>query len=85
MQYVTNQATRIIVRAVGELGQDGKVISSAGNIQDEQYDTEDQPEIEPVIHKPTPHNHIDYLTYRPNIQGNVWQLSETDLCRHFLS
>lgn len=58
--------------------------SSVGNSQNEQDDTEDEPEIEPVVHEPTPREHIDYLTYKPHIQGDIWVLSETDLCKQLL-
>ncbi|KAF8957579.1 DUF917-domain-containing protein [Flammula alnicola] len=65
IQYVTNQATRIIVRAVGELGQGQERAVLA--------------DLEPIIHNPTPRDRIDYTTYRPNIVGKEWILSETDL------
>lgn len=81
---MTNQATRIIVRAVGELGQDGNIASktlldvdsgSEGlNIED------DEAEADPVIHAPAPKERIDYVNYRPMIEGKEWVLSETDLC-----
>lgn len=79
---MTNQATRIIVRAVGELGQGSSSTLSASTEDNILEDTEDVdvPEAEPILHSPTPVEFIDYLTYTPKIDGNMWELSETDLC-----
>ncbi|KAF9481135.1 DUF917-domain-containing protein [Pholiota conissans] len=83
VQYVTNQATRIIVRAVGELGQDGKddqTTASGTDSQEEELDKEgDEAEADPIIHTPMPKEPIDYVNYRPKIEGKEWVLSETDL------
>ncbi|KDR80342.1 hypothetical protein GALMADRAFT_242719 [Galerina marginata CBS 339.88] len=78
IQYVTNQATRIIVRAVGELKHDAHSLPSAPNAFDLDDDGEEV-EKEPVINKPTIQDKVDYTTYRPKIVGNEWILSETDL------
>jgi hypothetical protein len=80
-QYVTNQATRIIVRAVGELSQESGLVAfddTASQAIDE--DEENEPELEPVVNTPTPQERIDYATYKPTIVGKEWILSETDLC-----
>ena len=79
-QYVTNQATRFIVRAVGELTYDGilpQLLSDAWSSQDDQ---QDEAEEESIINEVTPEEKIDYTTYRPQIVGKEWVLTETDLC-----
>ncbi|KAF8964893.1 hypothetical protein BDZ97DRAFT_1918596 [Flammula alnicola] len=85
IQYVTYQATRIIVRAIGELGQgQEREVPSEPRSDDPEEDMEDKDDeeradVEPIIHNPTPRDRIDYTTYRPNIVGKKWILSETDL------
>jgi hypothetical protein len=84
MQYVTNQATRIVVRAIGELGS-SQDASSVGNIPLDAEDilsTEEEPSKEP-LHLPLKQmlGSTDYSTYRPTIVGNEWILTETDLCK----
>ncbi|KAF8182301.1 Hydantoinase/oxoprolinase [Pholiota molesta] len=74
VQYVTNQATRIIVRAVGELGQDGSITSKTFWMW-----IDDEAEADPVIRVPAPKELIDYVNYKPKIEGKEWVLSETDL------
>ncbi|KAJ3515024.1 hypothetical protein NLJ89_g2022 [Agrocybe chaxingu] len=80
VQYVTNQATRIVVRAAGELSQDTlpQVPSTTGEIYEEEEEQENR-ELEAIIHKPNAQEQIDYTTYRPKIVGDIWILSETDL------
>jgi hypothetical protein len=81
---VTNQATRIIVRAVGELGQDGSITSKTlldvDSGLEELNAGDDEAEADPVIHVPAPKELIDYVNYKPKIEGKEWVLSETDLC-----
>ena len=82
-QYVTNQATRIIVRAVGELDFDAHESFSAF---DPEFDGEEGDELqtESIINPPSTTEKVDYTTYKPHIAGNEWILSETDLCEFFL-
>ena len=80
-QYVTNQATRIIVRAVGELSQESEVAALDGTASHPIDEDEGmEPELEAVVNTPTPQERVDYATYKPTIVGNEWILSETDLC-----
>jgi hypothetical protein len=85
-QYVTNQATRIIVRAVGELSQESAVVAlddAASHLIDE--DEGNEPEVEAAVNTPTQQERVDYATYKPTIVGKEWILSETDLCDFSLS
>ena len=80
-QYVTNQATRIIVRAVGELSQESGVVAFDDTAsQAIEEDEGDEQELEAVVHTPTPQEWIDYRTYKPTVIGKEWILSDTDLC-----
>ena len=81
-QYVTNQATRIIVRAVGELDFDAHESLSDFDPESDD-DGGDGLQTESTINPPTIIEKIDYTTYRPRISGNEWILSETDLCKVF--
>ncbi|KZO91644.1 hydantoinase/oxoprolinase [Calocera viscosa TUFC12733] len=80
VQYVTNQATRIIVKATGELGVEGA--SGIGQEEVKMIPEEDE-EIEPpkeVLKKANQMERFDPLTYAPTInQHREWILSETDL------
>lgn len=85
LQYVTNQATRLIVRAVGELG-----IPNEAEMPrvDRAYhaEAEEEPELaqEITLDGSDGSAGIDYQSYRPNIVGKEWILSETDLCKLFI-
>ncbi|KAJ7116355.1 hydantoinase/oxoprolinase [Mycena epipterygia] len=78
VQYVSNQATRIIVRAVGNLG-----IQNPQPKVEPAYpaDVEEEPEsAQPIILDGSDGaKGMDYQSYRPKIVGNEWILSETDL------
>ncbi|KAJ7650661.1 hydantoinase/oxoprolinase [Roridomyces roridus] len=80
VQYVTNQATRIIVRAVGELG----TFQEAHGLQASQRisaDIDEEPEtVQNNAGDSWDQVKIDFQTYTPKIEGNEWVLSETDLC-----
>uniref|UniRef100_A0A8H8CPV3 Hydantoinase n=1 Tax=Psilocybe cubensis TaxID=181762 RepID=A0A8H8CPV3_PSICU len=82
IQYVTNQATRIIVRAVGELKDDEQVLSSSLDASEEHgEDCDDNDgDNEAIINTPIIQEKVDYTTYKPKIVDNKWILSETDLC-----
>ncbi|KAF5322652.1 hypothetical protein D9619_002210 [Psilocybe cf. subviscida] len=89
VQYVTNQATRIIVRAVGELAAEDSsamevyISSDDSDVLDEEYtapqDEETSTTASIAHHTPSVQEAIDYATYRPRIDGDKWILSETDL------
>jgi hypothetical protein len=84
-QYVTNQATRIIVRAVGELSQESGVVAFDDTSSQAIDEEGNEPELEVVVNTPTPQEQIEYATYKPTIVGKEWILSETDLCDFSLS
>lgn len=84
-QYVTNQATRLIVRAVGELD-----LHQSTNLTVQEIDIEDYPDSTTLYASTTRANDgimldiedqkTDYKTYRPRIIGEEWIVTETDLC-----
>ena len=76
---MTNQASRLIVRAIGEL---------AGGVEHVNFDEDlfgiddddDKFTATPIVHNPQSKNEeIDYQLYKPTVVGNVWIVSETDL------
>ncbi|KAF9553636.1 Hydantoinase/oxoprolinase [Agrocybe pediades] len=75
VQYVTNQATRIIVRAVGDLD----FSSTVGMALEDVEEIEDEAQPHSIINPPSAKEEVDFTTYRPNIVGKEWILSETDL------
>ncbi|KAL0061493.1 hypothetical protein AAF712_011716 [Marasmius tenuissimus] len=86
--YVTNQATRIIVRVVGEIGDttgtadDQKSGTDEGDIESEVEEAKEEEEksVEtPAEQALEEEEKIDYETYRPTIKDDVWYLTETDL------
>ncbi|KAF5322650.1 hypothetical protein D9619_002211 [Psilocybe cf. subviscida] len=87
VQYVTNQATRIIVRAVGELDAEDSSTMEASLSADDDFDIggsllqdEAIDSIISVSQGPSTFNEaIDYTNYKPKIDGDKWVLSETDL------
>ncbi|KAG7087259.1 hypothetical protein E1B28_013239 [Marasmius oreades] len=86
VQYVTNQATRLIVRAVGELGVPETVhvdlnVDEKGSANEAEQQVEsDTEEISGPSNTPSKEEErIDYETYKPRIESDVWHLSETDL------
>ncbi|THU96615.1 Hydantoinase/oxoprolinase [Dendrothele bispora CBS 962.96] len=88
VQYVTNQATRLIVRAVGEIGvpqgsQATPHISDGHEPKQTLENTEDEPEdAQAVLEEGADVDStvkVDYENYLPKIVGNEWVLSETDL------
>ncbi|KAJ7678546.1 DUF917-domain-containing protein [Mycena rosella] len=80
VQYVTNQATRIIVRAVGELGIPNESWVPKSDIA-WHTDVEEEPESaqQIILEGSDGATGIDYQAYRPKIVANEWILSETDL------
>ncbi|KAK7058791.1 hypothetical protein VNI00_001415 [Paramarasmius palmivorus] len=84
VQYVTNQATRLIVRAIGEIGDsasDRLVVFQDDNDVGEDIDAPEKTSSTPPpsITPKEVEEIINYETYRPLIKDNVWHLSETDL------
>ncbi|KAJ8455632.1 hypothetical protein ONZ45_g18891 [Pleurotus djamor] len=81
--YVTNQSTRVIIKAAGDLRPDSSHVFATASDERESEDNigvngyndalvEDIPDIEEPM--------IDVEAYRPNVRADrVWELSETDL------
>jgi hypothetical protein len=92
LQYVTNQATRIIVKAAGELSvgavdlqaspSDSRPLNSAAsqiNIDNSVYDPDEDTQTNHIPQHAEIHR-IDPDTYRPYIDpSHQWIVSETDL------
>ncbi|KZT59565.1 DUF917-domain-containing protein [Calocera cornea HHB12733] len=80
VQYVQNQATRLIVKATGELSTEGA--SGIGQDDIKMIPEEDE-EVEPpkqVLKKANEAQKFDILAYKPTInEKREWMLSETDL------
>ncbi|KAJ7746610.1 hydantoinase/oxoprolinase [Mycena metata] len=80
VQYVTNQATRIIVKAIGELGIPEEPSPPKVDVESYADTPEELEEVQQIILEGDDGSAgIDYQLYRPNIEGNEWILSETDL------
>ena len=82
-QYVANHASRIIIKAVGDLDTE-----SIGLIRTESDSYADLAELEDEYHEKVtlapesaePEGDFDILSYKPSISSEgVWSLSETDL------
>lgn len=90
LQYVTNKATRIKVKAIGRLKtqeQDSRAVVGE-NVQgpSDEYEAVEEAEEEKKsapagIHKTTtkPSLDIDIPSYRPDVRNRVWYVSEVDL------
>ncbi|KAJ7039546.1 hydantoinase/oxoprolinase [Mycena alexandri] len=80
VQYVTNQATRIIVKAIGELGIPNEPSPPKVDVESH-ADTKEEPEAaqQIILDGSDGTAGIDYQLYMPKIEGNEWILSETDL------
>ncbi|ESK98388.1 hydantoinase [Moniliophthora roreri MCA 2997] len=84
VQYVTNQATRIIVRAIGEIGDaspEKVMVSCEDCLVDHETDwPETAADTPPPSMTPREEEEsVNYETYRPLIKDGIWYLSETDL------
>ena len=86
LQYVTNQATRIIVKAAGDLSP--QAVAALGEnslISSNENDMEVEEGAKYLANKPDEEDHslettIDIETYKPTILPNrSWKLSELDL------
>jgi len=80
---VTNQATRIIVRAIGELaGETEGVNLDEDDVHGSGFEEDDDTSTATsIFHNPRlKKEEIDYKLYKPNVVGDDWIVSETDLC-----
>jgi N-methylhydantoinase A/oxoprolinase/acetone carboxylase beta subunit len=86
LQYVSNKATRIRVKAIGKLRNPGPDEKREATVV---LSFDHSKEAEEGEKKPTPSDthksltkpslDIDILSYRPEVRGEVWYLSEVDL------
>ena len=80
---MTNQATRFIVRAIGELAGGAEHV----NFDEDLFGIDDDDDTftaTPIVHNSQAKNEeVDYKLYKPTVVGNVWIVSETDLCMNF--
>ncbi|KXH68070.1 hydantoinase [Colletotrichum salicis] len=84
LQYVENGAMRIQVRAVGKLSvpeDPNFACESRAPIEEEEQGTEAPKENVPDALEPTtkPSLRVDLETYRPDVRGDAWYVSEVDL------
>ncbi|ORY06158.1 hypothetical protein BCR34DRAFT_490386 [Clohesyomyces aquaticus] len=94
ISYVTNGATRLIVRVVADLWEDDEpgcrdeksqatYIPHVLDAQDEsQVPHKDTSEVKHATQKASTYEVtalVDVITYQPNLRGDFWYLSETDL------
>lgn len=84
MNYVTNQSTRVIIKAAGDLSPSPThildAVESERRYGDEVLDNGTEPINE---HIEAPESPVDVNTYRPTIRADkVWVLSEIDLGEH---
>ena len=79
---MTNQATRFIVRAIGELAGGTEEVNLDENLLGID-DDDDTFTATPIVHNPQfKKEEIDYKLYKPTIVGDDWIVSETDLCMY---
>jgi hypothetical protein len=88
LQYVSNKATRIRVKAIGKLrspGLDEKresaIVLSFDHSEEAEEGEKKKKPAPSSVHKSLtkPSLDIDILSYRPEVRGEVWYLSEVDL------
>lgn len=88
LQYVTNKATRIRVKAIGRLLTAESIntavpsaLQSFGNAEDENSIEEEKQSAEPGSHRTLtkPSLDVDIAAYRPDVRGETWYISEVDL------
>lgn len=79
---MTNQATRFIVRAIGELAGGAEEVNLDENLLGID-DDDDTFTATPIVHNPQfKKGEIDYKLYKPTVVGDDWIVSETDLCMY---
>ena len=79
---MTNQATRFIVRAIGELAGGAEEVNLNENLLGID-DDDDTFTATPIVHNPQfKKEEIDYKLYKPTVVGDDWIVSETDLCMY---
>jgi hypothetical protein len=88
LQYVTNKATRIVIKAVGKLavGDATAPLSETGLEEDAQADEpmEREPQVQPKRSSATatlgkPSLNVDISAYRPEVKNGVWYISPVDI------
>lgn len=88
LQYVTNRATRLVIKAVGKLAPPdlAAIPTEAANGRDEEPELEDQAEDEREREEPTKTvvsvqhaANIDIDVYRPDVRHGIWYVSSVDL------
>jgi len=95
LQYVTNKATRIKVKAIGKLlapetlegvfSEESSLEDDFGDIEEEEKEEEEEEEekqsAEPDSAKTLtkPSLDINIPSYRPDVRGGIWYISEVDL------
>lgn len=87
LQYVTNKATRLVIKAVGKLAPlDIAAIPAEATNSWEELELENQVEDDRELEEPTKNmpsvQHaadIDIDAYRPNVQHGIWYVSPVDL------
>ncbi len=91
VSYVTNAATRILVRVVGDLVEGSERTSDSSSLLTEGTSAEENPILSPPTSIPEEDStakknssyevvqQFDHIAYRPRIEGDLWYLSEVDL------
>ncbi|KAK7683209.1 hypothetical protein QCA50_013882 [Cerrena zonata] len=83
VQYVTNQATRIIVKAAGELAPDANAFLEGDSVADDASSIGSDDDVEGEKHASGQEDANESLNqienYVPDIRDRQWHLSETDL------
>ena len=90
LQYVTNKATRILVKAVGKLQESGEGLvltphvdgfENVNGAHEEQYASAEAQQINSgSLESPAkPSLNVDIAKYRPNVRNGVWYLSPVDV------
>lgn len=83
VQYVTNQATRIIVKAAGELAPDANAFLEGDSVAGDASSIESNDDVEGEKHASGPEDANESVNqienYVPDIRDRQWHLSETDL------
>ncbi|KAI5917845.1 hypothetical protein F4810DRAFT_716093 [Camillea tinctor] len=88
LQYVTNKATRIQVKAVGKLATpdyiepqaaDSKTVGDMDNAEDDEPEGEKVQVSDALEPTSKPSLKVDLGTYRPDVREGVWYLSEVDV------
>jgi hypothetical protein len=87
LQYTSNRATRIMVKAVGRLAVPGTSADAIPQAASAEVDDSEEPEVEGAkVYVPDatgatnkPSLNVDVASYRPEVRDGVWYISEVDL------